>query len=222
MTILLAITSFSALLAAEASPRYLTCIEGLESDLEAGRQAAQDWAAHGGGAPAEHCLALADIAAGFPKLAAARLQDIADRKDAGDDYVRARLLSQAANAWLKANSPDNAQATLEAAKALAPDAGELELTAMRIHAAQEQWQYVLAAARKAERAGFSDAEHYVLKGRANLSLGALELAAKNVVSALMLEPYNLDALVLRGEIQQRGVMIDVFYGDDDKPFTPVE
>lgn len=198
---------------ADANPRYLDCVTLVEADLEIGRIAAQQWAAEGGGADAQHCLAIADIAAGFPKLGAARLEDIAQRKDAGDDYVRARLLAQAAFAWLQAGEIAFAQAAMENAFALAPDSGELQLTAAKIHAAQERWQKVVDAVTIAEQAGFFSPDAYVLRGRAYTQLGDYETAAQDVVNALTLDPVNVDALVLRGELQQTGVVIDVFYGD---------
>ena len=84
----------------QLDPRYADCVQLLDADLDLGRVAAQQWVDEGGGAEARHCLAVADLKAGFPKLAALRLEQIAQRKDAGDDYVRARIYSQAAEAWL--------------------------------------------------------------------------------------------------------------------------
>ena len=191
--------------------RYDDCVALVAADLDLGRLAAQQWVDAGGGANARHCLAIADLQAGFPKLAAVRLQDIAERRDAGDDLIRARLLSQSAEAWLEADDPDQALAALERAFELAPDAGELHLKAVKVFAAQENWQGVIDAVGAAEEAGFSTAEAYVLRGRAHKAFGSFETAAQDVVNALTLDPVNLDALVLRGELQQAGVVIDVFY-----------
>src|SRR5690606_19581999 len=96
------LTLIAAAGAFSLSPRYADCIQFVEADLDIGRIAAQQWVSEGGGSEARHCLAIADLKAGFPKLSALRLEEIAQRKDAGDDYVRARVLSQAAEAWLVA------------------------------------------------------------------------------------------------------------------------
>jgi tetratricopeptide (TPR) repeat protein len=197
----------------EANERYIDCITLVDADIEAGRAAAQQWA--GGGADAQHCLALADIAAGFPKLGAVRLEDIAQRKDAGDDYVRARLLAQAAYTWLQAGEAEAAQRAINEAFLLVPDSGELHVTAAKIHAAQKEWHQVVSSVTTAEQAGFASAENYVLRGRAYAELGAYETAAQDVVNALSLNPVNVDALVLRGELQQTGIVIEVYYGADD-------
>ena len=195
---------------AEVSPRYADCVEFVNADLELGRIAAQQWAEEGGGAEAQHCLAIADRRAGFPKLAAARLHDIAQRSDAGDDYVRARLLAQSAEAWLAADQADHAEDELNDALALVPDSGELQLTAALVYSAQERWPAVIEAVSKAEEAGLGSARTYVLRGRARYILGAYDKAAEDVVAALSIDPKYVDALVLRGDLQQRGQRIDVF------------
>lgn len=200
------------LLAAPAetvSPRYQDCLTLVEADLELGRIAAQQWVGEGGGAEARHCLSIADLKAGFPKLAAARLEDIAQRNDAGDDYVRARLLSQAAEAWLEGEEPDRAEAALNQALELVPDSAELQLTAAKVYAAQNRWQEVITAVSKAEDGAFVSAETYVLRGKARLVFGAYDGAAEDVVDALTLDPTNVDALVLRGDLAQVGIDIGV-------------
>ena len=205
----LALLSAFTLAPDSASDRYLDCLLLIEEDVEVGRRAAQLWAGEGGGADAQHCLAMADIAAGFEKLGAARLADIAERKDAGDDYVRARLLAQAAEAWLEAGEPDEAAAAIEAAFAYAPDSGELHLTAAKTHAAKGKWHQAIAAVSTAEQAGFASADAYVVRGKGRLKIGDTEAAAEDVVRALSIEPTNIDALTLRGDVQRAGVAIDV-------------
>ncbi len=207
--------AFFAALAAVAAgnqsdARYHECVALVANDIAAGRKVAQRWASEGGGADARHCLAIADIAAGFPKLGAARLEDIAERKDAGDDLVRARLLAQASEAWIEAGETDFAAAAVAAAFELAPDAGELHLTAAKVDSAKENWQQAIKSVDTAEKKGFVSVETYLIRARAYQALGDFQLAAEDVVSALTIDPTNLDALVLRGEIQQRGVKIDAY------------
>ncbi len=205
---------FAAIAAAtsvEAPSRYESCVALLDADLEAGRREAQQWVGAGGGANARHCLALADLKAGYPKLAAARLDSIAHRKDAGDDFVRARILEQAAEAWLQAGALSYAEKSIAEAIALVPDSGELQLTAAQVYAARERWQEVIDAVTAAEDAGFVSAATYILRGRGYFSFGNYETAAQDVVNALSIEPTNIDALTLRGELQQTGIVIDVSY-----------
>lgn len=214
MMFLIAVLSLFSTDVPEGNQRYLDCVMLIEADIELGRTAAQQWSSEGGGADAQHCLALADIAAGFPKLGAARLEDIAQRKDAGDDLVRARLLAQAADAWLMGSKTEFADTAIKTAFELAPDSGELHLTAAKVHAAKERWQQAAASVEIAAQAGFVSSNTYVLSGRAYIRLGDYEKAAGEVIKALTLEPTNVDALVLRGEIQQTGVPIEVYYAGD--------
>ncbi len=197
----------------QVNERYLDCVNLIEADTEVGRIAARQWASAGGGADAQHCLAIADIASGFPRLGAIRLEEASQRKDAGDDYIRARLLAQASYAWLQAADTESAKRTINEAFSLVPDSGELHMTAAKIHAALEEWQQVISSVTIAEQAGFSSSENYVLRGRAFTHLGAYETAAQDVVNALSLNPVNIEALVLRGEIQQTGIAIEVYYDD---------
>lgn len=206
---LIAFLSAFALAPGEATERYLDCLLLVEEDVETGRRAAQLWAGEGGGADAQHCLAMADIAAGFSKLGAARLEELAQRKDAGDDYVRARLFAQAAEAWLDAGETEAASSAVATAFEHAPDAAELHLTAAMVHAAAGKWHETIAAVSAAEQAGLGNAESFVLRGKARLFLGDAEGAAEDVVNALSIEPTNIDALTLRGDVQRAGVVIEV-------------
>lgn len=212
MKFLIALLAPFTLAPDEASDRYLDCLVLIEEDAENGRRAAQIWAEEGGGANAQHCLAMADLAVGFTKLGAARLEDITLRKDAGDDLVRARLLAQAAEAWLKAEETENAANAIAAAFELAPDAGELHLTAASVHSAKGQYTRVIAAIDAAEQAGFVSVEGFIQRGKAKLAIGNAEAAAQDVVNALTLDPFNIDALTLRGDVQRAGVPIEVSLG----------
>lgn len=194
---------------AEAPDRYLDCLLLVEQDIEMGRRAAQLWAAEGGGANAQHCLALADIAAGFVKLGAARLETVAKRNDAGDVLAQARLYAQAADAWLEADEIAFASTAIGVAFALAPDAAELYLTDAKIKAAKGDWHRVIAAVSAAEKGGVASANGFVLRGRGRLETGDTEGAATDTVNALSVDPTNIDALTLRGDVQRAGIQIDV-------------
>jgi len=209
MQYLLASLLMAASTPADAPDRYLDCLLLVEQDIELGRRAAQLWAAEGGGANAQHCLALADIAAGFVKLGAARLEALAKRNDAGDALAQARLYAQAAGAWLEAEELAFAQAAIAEAFQLAPDNGELHLANAEIKAANGDWHHVIAAVSSAEKAGVGSANGFVLRGRARLETGDTEGAATDTVNALSVDPTNIDALTLRGDVQRAGIQIDV-------------
>ncbi len=197
-------------------PQYKECVALVKKDVEKGRQNATRWVSDGGGPPAQHCLAVAELAAGLPKAAALRLEDLAARSDAGDELVRARILSQAALAWLQAGEPTLAQNAIDAAFAAAPGAGELYLFAAMIAWEKGEAQATIDAINAGEKKGFTSVEGYVLRGRARHALLLHREAADDVVAALSIDPFNLDALVLRGELQQAGINIDAYYSDANK------
>lgn len=194
--------------------RYVDCVRLVTEDLEMGRRAAERWASEGGGAPARHCLAVADLAAGLPKMAAVRLTEISERADAGDSRARARLLAEASLAWLDAEDTAQAEGAILAAKKLAGDLPELDFVAAKIWAAAQQWQNAADAVTAAEKGGLQTIEAYLIRARALRALGKDADAANDVVAALTIDPFNIDALTLRGELQQAGVNIEAYYGDE--------
>ncbi len=192
-------------------PDYQACIAGLENDPEAVRQRAEKWLAAGGGPAALHCQAIGDLAAGYAGLAAVRLEELGSAPDAGDALVRARIMSQAALAWLEAGEAERAELAIEQAFALAPEGGELYLAAAQVWLATEQYQATIDAVTAAEEQGYSSPEAYVASARAKMALLDDRGAAEDVVEALKLEPFNVDALTARGDLHQRGVSIDANY-----------
>ncbi|MEZ5920114.1 MAG: hypothetical protein R3C60_02060 [Parvularculaceae bacterium] len=200
-----------------STARYADCINLVKKDVEIGRIGAQQWASEGGGAPAQHCLAIADLAAGFPKLAAARLTDLSERKDTGSEKTRALILGEAALAWLQAEKTDEATEAIKSALTIAGDLGELQFVAAKVYAAGEQWQAAADAASAAIHAGVKTPELYVTRAKAYHALGRNDDAAEDVVAALNLDPFYIDALTLRGDLAQLGVNIEAYY---DTPSTP--
>lgn len=195
------------------SERHDECIALIADDVDIGRRAAERWVSEGGGAPALHCLAIADLAAGLPKLAAVRLTEISERRDAGDATARARLLAKAALAWIDAREPEQAAAAIESAKSMAPKLAELDFVAAKVYAAAEKWQQAADAVTAGEKAGVRTAEAYLIRARALRALGKDHDAANDVVAALSLDPLNVDALTMRGELRQAGIEIEAYYGD---------
>lgn len=198
-----------------AGARHQECVRLVVEDIAEGRDGAQRWALEGGGAPAQHCLAIADLAAGFPRLAAARLTAIADRSDVGDATARARVLAEAALAWIDADDTAAAGEALERAKSEAPALAELDFVAAKIYAEDKRWQAAADAVSSAEKRGVKAPEAFVIRARAYRALGRNEDAANDVVAALSLDPFNVDALTLRGELRQAGVEIEAYYGEDE-------
>ncbi|MEK7264734.1 MAG: hypothetical protein AAB227_01425 [Pseudomonadota bacterium] len=198
------------------SERYADCVRLIAEDAASGRRAAEVWTSEGGGAPAMHCLAVSDLASGLPKLAAVRLTEISERADAGDGTARARLLAEAALAWLDARDYPQAEGSIAAAKRMAPGLPELDFVAAKVFAGAGKWQGAADAVSAAEEKGLKTPEAYLIRARANRALGKDMAAADDVIAALTLNPLDIEALTLRGELQQAGIEIEAYYGDDGK------
>ena len=197
------------------SARHDDCVRLIADDPASGRRAAEAWTSEGGGAPALHCLAISDLASGLPKLAAVRLTEISERADAGDGTARARLLAEAALAWVDARDYPQAEGSIAAARRMAPGLPELDFVAAKVFAASGKHQAAADAVTAAEEKGLTTPEAYLIRARANRALGKDMAAADDVVAALKLNPLDIDALTMRGELQQAGIEIEAYYGDDD-------
>ncbi|MEM6852169.1 MAG: hypothetical protein AAF527_10595 [Pseudomonadota bacterium] len=193
--------------AAEAPPiRYEDCAAQAETAPAAALRLATRWANADGGAPAEHCAALALMALGDPVAAAERLEALTRRDDVRDDGARAALLGQAANARLVAEQPDAALAHIAVALRLAPGRAELHLDASRAHALKRDWSAAAGAADDAVAADPTSPEARALAARARWELREDDAARAQLRQALRLDPQNLEALVLQGEMRQEGAL----------------
>jgi tetratricopeptide (TPR) repeat protein len=191
--------------------RYQECVALIRKDAKLGREGAQRWVQEGGGAAAQHCQAIADLFAGFPRLAAARFEAVAERPDAGDATARATLYAKASLAWLDAEEPAEAERASAAALAAGPAMPELWIVAAKARSASSKWQAAVDAIKEAEDAGLMTPEAYVIRAKARRALGDDVLAAEDVAAALNIEPLNIDALTLRGDLAQAGVEIEAYY-----------
>ncbi len=188
---------------------YQDCVALIAEDVEIGRIAAQQWALEGGGAAARHCLAVADLAAGFPRLAAVRLTELAERMPPDDVTARARINAEAALAWIDAREPAMAADAAGRALQFGSHLADVQIVAAKAYAEAERWQDAADAVTAAEEDGAATPEAYLIRARARRALLKPHDAAIDVVAALKLDPTNVDALVLRGELIQSGVDITV-------------
>lgn len=200
-----------------ADPQYQACIADVRAHPEAARARAQGWIAAGGGAEADYCLALSDLASGKSRLAGIRLSDLGERADAGDALIRARLFSQSALAFLDAGDLENAQGAIAKAFALAPDSPELDLVAAKIDVAYGKNEAAIKAVTHAEKLGVVSVEGYIARARALIALQKPQEAADDVVAALSISSLNIDALTLRGDLARLGVNIEVDTAQNEAP-----
>ncbi|NHK28507.1 hypothetical protein FF098_011370 [Parvularcula flava] len=194
--------------AGEVDPRYGDCVAALDTDPEAGRAAALRWVTDGGGPPAIHCAALADLAMDLPRVGARRLYALAEDLREEDPGMAARLYAQSAQAWLAGDEPENALIPLEKAYGLAPRSPELHLMAAPVYAGAQRWGQTKRVLDLLESENRLNANGYTLRAKAKQMLADYEGAAADIRTALRQEPDNIDALIIRGELIQAGYRID--------------
>jgi len=109
-----------ALAQAQDAATYDKCLAQARKDPADGFEMASSWRDHGGGVPAEHCVAIALIGLKEYGEAATRLEKLAEKMVRESDALRGEVLSQAAEAWSEAGQPQNAESDLTEAIKLVP------------------------------------------------------------------------------------------------------
>ena len=184
-----------------AADPYQACVAKVDVNAADAFEMASIWRDHGGGAPAEHCIALALIALDEPGEAASRLDVLARRMDAGAAADRARLLAQSGNAWLLANELQNAEAAFSAALKLTPSDAEIWTDRARTRAARQDWANAEADINAALTYDRTHPAAYVLRAGARQAQNNQAGYKADIDAALALDPTFPDALVERGAMK---------------------
>lgn len=184
-----------------SSTPYADCVAAIDKKADDAFENAMIWRDHGGGIAAEHCAALALIALDEPGEAASRLDQLAQRGDAGSTTERAALLSQAGNAWLLANQAENAETAFSAALKLTPGDPDIWIDRSRARAMRQDWANAEADLSKSLTLGAKKPEAYVLRASARVAQGDQLGYQSDIGAALSVDPTFPDALVERGIIK---------------------
>jgi tetratricopeptide (TPR) repeat protein len=183
------------------SDPYQDCVAAIAKKPDDAFEMALAWRDHGGGVPAERCAALALISLDQPGEAAARLDALAQRQDAGPASDRASLLGQAGNAWLLAGEPEDAETAFSAALKLTAQDPELWVDRARARAARGDWANAETDLTTALGLDKSKAETFVLRASARHAQGNAAGYKSDIDAALAIDPTYPDALVERGAIR---------------------
>lgn len=127
---------------ADAKLRYQNCFSLANLNPVAGLGVATEWSKAKGGAPAEHCLAMALVELKRYPEAAARLDALGRAPDMGP--LRASVFDQAGNAWMLAGDAGKAVASFSAALALSGNDADLYADLARAQAMRKSWSEVEA------------------------------------------------------------------------------
>jgi tetratricopeptide (TPR) repeat protein len=181
--------------------RYDRCLNLVRTKPQIAFDAALAWRDEGGGAPAEHCIAVSLVGLGHYGEGAVRLDKLAHDRTAGDAGNRAALLDQAGNAWLLAGQPEDALASFSAALKLTPNDPDLLADRARAKAMKKDWAGADADLSAALTISPKRPELLVLRASARRAMGQSHQALADLEAALKLRPDYDEALVERGALR---------------------
>ncbi len=206
------------------APDYARCLDMLAEDPIGASTFADVWEATGGGAPAQHCHALAEIALGDPETGAALIEKAVAAAKA-PDVARAAVLGQAVQAWLMADDPARAYDAATKAIALAPDNPDLLIDRSIAAATMERYMDAIDDLTRALAVDPKRVDALVFRAAAWRNEDKLAEARADVGRAVTLDRDNPEALLERGILRQRlgdagGARADWERARDLAPDTP--
>lgn len=181
--------------------KYVACMNLADKKPSDAFEQALEWKGLGGGAPAEHCAAKALIGMKQYADAAKRLEKL------GNDThlkvaLRARLMEQAAQAWLLDNKPARSEAAANAALKLQPDTVEFLIDRAQAKAALHDYKGAIQDLTAAAKKQPERADIYTFRASAHRLLGQIRQARADIVHALNLDPAYPDALLELGNLKR--------------------
>lgn len=175
------------------------CLSLINENIDSAYNYAFDWRNHYGGLNADYCMALVDIGKGEYEKGAKSLSLISISIP-NNDKSKTTILSQAANAYILANMPDDAIKAMNLALGIKPHDPELLIDRARSYALAKSWT---GAEKDLNEAINTKGEMpLVLRLRAETKLQQKNYngAKEDIEKAIKLAPKDLDNYVERGRI----------------------
>ncbi|MBN9561140.1 MAG: tetratricopeptide repeat protein [Alphaproteobacteria bacterium] len=178
-------------------PDYEHCLAMLADDPTGAYAFADAWDATGGGAPALHCRALAQIALGDPQ-AGAELLEKAVATSQAPAASRAAVLGEAVQAWLMADDPARGYDAASKALTLSPDDPDLLIDRSITAATMERYMDAIDDLDHALALDPERVDALVFRAAAWRNESRLPRAREDIDRAIALDPDNPEALLERG------------------------
>lgn len=201
---MLGILLLDAVPAQAAVPRvdtYADCLAVVERDPHSGLTAALQWRDLGGGTSAQHCAALALSATGNGRLAAVRMQELAEKFGVGSPNLAAEIMGQAAALWVLAREDALALKALDRALVWQGNNSLLHLDRAHVLAGLRRFGDARTAVEVVLSIDELSAEAYALRAMINRHEGNRAGADSDIANALTLEPDQPHALIERARAQ---------------------
>lgn len=212
MLLIAAAHLFMAQAAAPVTPpdpeagRYQACIAQVENAPDTAYEEAMAWIAENDAILAHRCAAAALVERGRPAVAAARMEELANRGGIRDPGVRAELYAVAGNAWLAARNPGRARTALTETLTLLRDSPEY-LPDVLIDRAQAlgllgDWRAAEEDLNRALDLQPDNALALRLRSGARVQLGVVDLALADAERAAALAPTDIETLLALGAARE--------------------
>lgn len=180
---------------------YRNCFAAAKRTPEQGWEKALAWQAMGGGEAARHCAAVALMGLGKYKEAATRLETLAN-ESVREDWVRAEMLAQAAQAWMQVGDYGRADSAQRGSLILWPDNPDTLLDQAILQASLNNFQAAVPILSKVLRLQPNRIEALTLRGSAFRYVDNIPGAEDDINTALKLDPDFPDALLERGILKR--------------------
>ena len=182
--------------------RHESCLEKIAVDAELAYEDAMIWQSQGGGRRARHCVAMTLFALGHADEAAFRLDKLAKSPDGGSPEMRAGYYVEAADMWMNAELPRNAYDSATAGLKVAKKDVDLRIARARAYAAMGRWDYAEIDLTNALGLAPNDPRALRYRADARKRQNKLSLAKADIDRALIFDGQNVDALLVRGQINE--------------------
>lgn len=181
---------------------YQHCLDMVVNDPAGAYAFADAWFATGGGPPALHCQALAEIALGDPQAGATLLEKAAAASKAPEG-ARAAVLGQAVQAWLMADDAARAYDAAGKAVELAPQDPDLLVDRSIAAATMERYLDAIDDLDRALALDPRRIDALTFRAAAWRNEGKPAAARADIDRAMALDPDNPEVLLERGIERQR-------------------
>ena len=188
--------------AADDAATYNACMGLARQKPDDGLENAEQWRAHGGGFPADHCAAIALIGLKQYAEAAHRLEGLAQAMVTAEPAMRAQTLQQAAEAWTEGGQPRAAEGDLTEAMRLDPSNIDLMVSRAAARADRKDYGGAIDDLNAVVKRGINRADVYAYRAAAYRLTGDLKDAAADADRAVALGATLPEAFLERANIRR--------------------
>jgi tetratricopeptide (TPR) repeat protein len=182
--------------------RYQQCLEAAEKDPPETFELAMQWRDTTGSNAAKHCVAVALFYLGQPAVAGDRLEQLGIEMRAATPEIRARILSQAATAWLASGHGERAYGAVTTAIGMAPRLPDLYVDRSIVLAQAANYWEAIDDLNKAVDIDPRYGMAFAFRAAAYRYVDSLDLALEDAEQAVKLTPDLPEGWLERGIIRR--------------------